>query len=63
VGEPIASVEELLAQARLQGVEPDTAELATVREFLAVFLPGIDELSAMLPPGPTPAGPSPLSSK
>jgi hypothetical protein len=59
VSEPVASVAELLAQARLNGVDPDEADLAGVRDLLAVFLPALDELARLLPadaPGPAPLG-------
>jgi hypothetical protein len=59
VSERVASVEELRRQAKLQGVEPDEAELVGVHEFLAVFLPAVDELSRLLPAdasGPVPLG-------
>ena len=45
------SLEELRAIARLQGVEPDDADLAAVREFLSVFLPAAGALSQGLAPG------------
>jgi hypothetical protein len=52
------TVEELRAQARLQGIEPDEADLEGVREFLAVFLPAVEQLAEVLPAGAP--GPEPL---
>ncbi len=46
----VPSLEELRAIARVSGVEPDEADLAAVREFLAVFLPAAAALSQDLPP-------------
>jgi hypothetical protein len=46
----VQSLEELGALARLQGIEPDDADLAAVREFLSVFLPAAAGLSQGLPP-------------
>ena len=43
------TVEELRAQAQAQGIEPDDAELEGVRDFLAVFLPAVEELTELLP--------------
>jgi hypothetical protein len=51
-------VDELRAQARLQGIEPEDADLEGVRDFLAVFLPAVEELAELLPP--TAPGPEPL---
>jgi hypothetical protein len=59
VSEPLPSVAELLAQAKLNGVVPDEADLAGVRDFLTVFLPALDELARHLPAdasGPGPVG-------
>ena len=58
MGEP-APVEELRAQAERFGVEPADADLAGVRDFLAVFLPAVEGLTRLLPadaPGPAPLG-------
>lgn len=51
------TVDELRALAQSQGIEPDDAELEGVRDFLAVFLPAVEELAGLLPadtPGPEP---------
>jgi hypothetical protein len=61
VSEHVASLEELRAEARRRGVEADDAELKGVRQFLSVFLPAVDELSALLPPDAP--GPSPLEAE
>ncbi|HZO96935.1 MAG TPA: hypothetical protein VFB42_06150 [Gaiellaceae bacterium] len=56
----VPSVGELRAAAARQGIEPDEAELAAVREFLAVFLPAVESLGELLPegaPGPAPLPP------
>jgi hypothetical protein len=50
VSDAVRSLEELRALARLQGIDPDEAELAAVREFLAVFLPAAGELAQGLSP-------------
>jgi hypothetical protein len=52
------TVDELRAQARLQGIGPEDADLEGVRDFPAVFLPAVEEL-AELPP-PSAPGPEPL---
>jgi hypothetical protein len=52
------TVEELRAWARLQGIEADESDLEGVRDFLAVFLPALDELAELLPAGAR--GPEPL---
>jgi hypothetical protein len=49
-----ASLEELRAQARRHGVEPDDADLEGVAAFLAVFLPALDELAEIVPPDTAP---------
>jgi hypothetical protein len=51
------TVEELRAEAKLRGIEADDADLEGVRDFLAVFLPAVEELAELLPadaPGPEP---------
>jgi hypothetical protein len=50
VNDAVSSLEELRALARLQGVDPDEADLVAVREFLSVFLPAAGGLSQDLPP-------------
>jgi hypothetical protein len=52
------TVEELRAQARERGIEADDADLEGVRDFLAVFLPAVEQLAELLPPDA--AGPQPL---
>lgn len=52
------TVDELRAQARQQGIEPDDADLEGVRGFLAVFLPALEEPAELVPPGA--GGPDPL---
>ena len=52
------TVDDLRAQARLHGIEPDDADLEGVRDFLAVFLPALEELTELVPPGA--GGPEPL---
>jgi hypothetical protein len=57
VSEPVPSVDELRLQLERRGIEPDDDDLGGVRDFLAVFLPAVDELSRLLPgdaPGPLP---------
>jgi hypothetical protein len=51
------TVEELRAEAKLRGIEADDADFEGVRDFLAVFLPAVEELVELLPadaPGPEP---------
>jgi hypothetical protein len=51
------TIEELRAQAKLRGIDADELDLEGVREFLAVFLPAVEELAHLLPsdaPGPEP---------
>jgi hypothetical protein len=51
------TVEDLRALARLRGIEADEEDLEGVRDFLAVFLPAIEELAELVPasaPGPEP---------
>jgi len=51
------TVEQLRALARSQGIEPDDADLEGVGDFLAVFLPAVEELAELVPadaPGPEP---------
>jgi hypothetical protein len=57
------SIEELRAIARRRGIEPDDADLAGVRDFLAVFLPAIDDLSRLLPDRVDAPGPQPLDDR
>ena len=52
------TIEELRAQAKLRGIDAEDADLEGVREFLAVFLPAVDELAELLPPDAP--GPEPL---
>ncbi|HZP71737.1 MAG TPA: hypothetical protein VFA97_00010 [Gaiellaceae bacterium] len=52
------TVEELRALAHLQGIEADDTDLEAVRDFLAVFLPAVEELAALLPADSQ--GPEPL---
>ena len=50
------TLDELRAQARRQGVEPDDADLEGVRDFLSVFLPAVEQLAELLAPeSPGPA--------
>jgi hypothetical protein len=52
----VPSIEELRAQAALQGVAPADADLERVQAFLAVLLPAFEELEALVPPDTVPAG-------
>ena len=52
--------EEIRAAAAREGLAPPVADLEVVRDFLAVFLPAVEGLAELLPPGGAGAGPSPL---
>ena len=54
------TVEEIRAVAAREGLSPAAAELEGVRDFLAVFLPAVEGLAALLPAGGEGAGPAPL---
>ena len=54
------TVEEIRAVAAREGLCPAAAELEGVRDFLAVFLPAVDGLAALLSAGGEGAGPAPL---
>ena len=54
------TVDEIRAAAAREGLQPTAAELEGVRDFLAVFLPAVDGLAALLPAGGEGAGPAPL---
>ena len=54
------TVDELRAAAAREGLHPATVELEGVRDFLAVFLPAVEGLAALLPAGGEGAGPAPL---
>ena len=54
------TVEEIRAAAAREGLHPAAAELEGVRDFLAVFLPAVEGLAALLPAGGAGAGPAPL---
>lgn len=64
MSEPTASrapgLEEIRAGAAREGLAPADADLETVRDFLAVFLPAVEGLADLLPPGGAGAGPAPL---
>lgn len=60
MSEAFLSTDELRSLAALQGVEPQDADLEGVRDFLAVFLPAVRELSRLLPPAAATAAPPPL---
>jgi hypothetical protein len=49
------SLDELRAEARRHGSEPDDADLEGVAAFLAVFLPAVEDLAAIVPPDGAPA--------
>ncbi len=53
---PLPTLEELRAQARVQGVEPTDADLEAVLGFLATVLPSLRELEDVTPRAITPAG-------
>jgi hypothetical protein len=53
------TIEELRAQAKLRGIDAGDADLEGVRDFLAVFLPAVEELAELLPPDAP--GPEPLA--
>ena len=54
------TVDEIRAAAAREGLHPAVAELEGVRDFLAVFLPAVEGLAALLPAGGAGAGPAPL---
>ena len=54
------TVDEIRAAAAREGLQPTAAELEGVRDFLAVFLPAVEGLAALLPAGGEGAGPAPL---
>ena len=54
------TVDEIRAAAAREGLQPASAELEGVRDFLAVFLPAVEGLAALLPAGGEGAGPAPL---
>lgn len=61
---PAPGLDELRAGAAREGLAPADADLETVRDFLAVFLPAVESLADLLPtgaagPGPAPLGPVP----
>lgn len=51
---------EIRAAAAREGLAPPEADLAVVRDFLAVFLPAVEGLAGLLPPGGEGVGPAPL---
>jgi hypothetical protein len=60
MGDGVPTRAELRAAANARGIEPGDDDLAGVRDFLAVFLPAVDELSLLLPER-DPPGPEPLA--
>ena len=54
------TVDEIRAAAAREGLYPAAPELEGVRDFLAVFLPAVEGLAALLPAGGAGAGPAPL---
>ena len=54
------TVDEISAAAAREGLQPTAAELEGVHDFLAVFLPAVVGLAALLPAGGEGAGPAPL---
>ncbi len=53
---PLPTLEELRAQARVQGVEPTDADLEAVLGFLATVLPSLRELEDATSRAIAPAG-------
>lgn len=62
MAEPSATpgLDEIRAAAAREGLPPPAADIEVVRDFLAVFLPAVEGLAALLPPGGIGAGPAPL---
>jgi hypothetical protein len=57
---PTPGSDEIRAAAAREGLAPPAADIEVVRDFLAVFLPAVEGLAALLPPGGVGAGPAPL---
>ena len=59
-GAATPTVDEIRAAVAREGLYPAAAELEGVCDFLAVFLPAVEGLAALLPAGGEGAGPAPL---
>lgn len=55
----VPSIDDLRAQAAVQGVEPTDEDLERVQAFLAVLLPAFEELDQIVRAETVPTGPSP----